>query len=204
MMMYYACMCCLLYGQLAIESYTRTIRHGHTHHLLQALPKLLTLYFSLSALPSAASTPSSTQKSSAAATNKKNYLSKVMVHLNKCLSNAKDQVPASTWYLALPQLVSRVCHVNPDTALIVRKIVIKILVAHPAQTLWSMSSLLHSLHSEKQGIARDILQQACSALLRRGDGGGADMLKRSEEVFRQVSGTVWRGILFLPYFLLLL
>ena len=109
--------------QFAIENYVKTIRNGY-EHAQQALPKLLSLWFSITALPSLASATTPSTKSS---------LNKVLTHLSGRIAQAREDVPASTWYLALPQLISRISHPYPDTSKLIRDIVIKVMVAHPHQ-----------------------------------------------------------------------
>mmetsp|Transcript_12885 Transcript_12885/g.21045 ORF Transcript_12885/g.21045 Transcript_12885/m.21045 type:complete len:955 (-) Transcript_12885:177-3041(-) len=164
----------------AMENYVRTIRNGH-EHILQALPKLLTIWFSLSSLPDLLR--------SSAASSSKNHLSKVLAHINGRMATAKEEVPSSTWYLAMPQLVSRVSHPHQDATKLICDIVVKVMVAHPQQGLWQMSSLIHSLHHHKQSVARDILQRASTQLLSGGEQGGkssAEMLRRSEAFFHEL------------------
>lgn len=109
-----------------MENYIRTIRNGHKH-VLQALPKLLSIWFSISALPDQAIIMSS------AAQPPKNHLGKVLAHIGSRIMSAKDDVPASTWYLAMPQLVSRVSHPHQDTIKLICEILIKVMIAHPHQ-----------------------------------------------------------------------
>ena len=163
---------------MAIENYIKTIKHG-TEHLLQALPKLLTMWFDVSSLSQAASLTSQ----------KKDHLLKVLAHLNSRLTEAKQDIHASTWYLAMPQLVSRISHANPDTVTIIRNILIKILVAHPQQAIWHISSLINSFHDGKRNIARDMIQNSSSLIMRSGldnDQKLASMLQRSGEFFEQL------------------
>jgi serine/threonine-protein kinase ATR len=111
-------------NQYAMESYIRTVRNGHKH-VLQALPKLLTIWFSISALPE--------QLRASSAPPAKNHLDRVLAHIGGRMLSAKEDVPASTWYLAMPQLVSRVSHPHQDAIKLICDIVTKVMVAHSQQ-----------------------------------------------------------------------
>ena len=74
---------------------------------------------------------------------KKNHLQKVLAHINSRLSQAKHDISASIWYLAMPQLISRISHSNADTVSLIRDIVIKILEAHPEQVYNAIHLLIH-------------------------------------------------------------
>jgi serine/threonine-protein kinase ATR len=112
-----------------MESYVRTIRNGH-EHVLQALPRLLTIWLSTSALPDLAAVAPPPASSSSAS---KNHLGKVLAHMSGRIAQAKQDVPASTWYLALPQLVSRISHPYRDTSKLISDIVTKVMWSHPHQ-----------------------------------------------------------------------
>ena len=116
-----------------MENYIRTIRNGH-EHILQALPKLLTIWFSISSLPDLLR--------ASAAPPSKNHLSKVLAHINGRIATAKEEVPSSTWYLAMPQLVSRVSHPHQEATKLICDIVVKVMVAHPQQVLRKHSVLI--------------------------------------------------------------
>ena len=107
-----------------MESYIRTVRNGYDH-VLQALPKLLTIWFAMASLPDLTAPNSSG--------NIKNHLGKVLSHISGRILQAQKEIPASTWYLALPQLVSRISHPHQDTSKQICDIVIKVLTNFPRQ-----------------------------------------------------------------------
>lgn len=127
-----------------MENYLKTICNGH-EHVLQALPKLLSIWFRLAALPSVASSSSASSSSSAVsvipAPPKSNSLVKVLDYLGTKISQAmpgsqhRESIPACTWYLAMPQLVSRISHPHENTSRLIRDIVIKVVTAHPHQVV---------------------------------------------------------------------
>lgn len=121
-------------SQYAMENYMRTIRNGH-EHVIQALPKLLSVWFSLSALPDLVSSATAT----------KNHLGKVLAHICGRIAQAKQDIPASTWYLALPQLISRISHAHPETSKLIADIVVKVMWKHPHQV--KVACMTHVLHT---------------------------------------------------------
>lgn len=44
-------------------------------------------------------------------------------------------LPLYTWLVALPQLISRICHPNPDTSVLTQQILTRLLVKFPHQVI---------------------------------------------------------------------
>lgn len=66
---------------------------------------------------------------------------------------------------ALPQLISRVCHPQPDVATLTRSIIAAAAHAHPQQALWALAVVLKSSVDARKAAAQDIL----STMARKGD-----------------------------------
>ncbi len=52
---------------------------------------------------------------------------------NKAVEKLRDRVPSSVWMVALPQLISRVCHPHAEVAALTRSIIAAAAQAHPQQ-----------------------------------------------------------------------
>lgn len=67
-------------------------------------------------------------------------------------------------YTAIPQLTSRLTHLDKTTASIVRQILRRILTKYPGQTMWSLAWLLQSKDPRRKSIGHAIFGEAEQAL----------------------------------------
>jgi hypothetical protein len=79
---------------------------------------------------------------------------------NKCMANNLKVIPASAFYTAMPQLVSRVIHVDKDTAYVVQGILKRVLVKFPQQAMWPLAWLKGSKKPERLQIGEEIFKEA--------------------------------------------
>ncbi|XP_010416834.1 PREDICTED: serine/threonine-protein kinase ATR [Camelina sativa] len=127
--------------------YAKALHSGHKN-LFQALPRLLTLWFDFGTI----------YKTSGSAGNKelKSTHMKIMSLMRGCL---KD-LPTYQWLTVLPQLVSRICHQNGDTVLMVKNIITSVLHQFPQQGLWIMAAVSKSTVPARREAAAEIIQGA--------------------------------------------
>ncbi|KAK3006551.1 hypothetical protein RJ639_017706, partial [Escallonia herrerae] len=127
--------------------YAKGLHRGHKN-LFQALPRLLTLWFDFGSI----------YKRSGSSSNKdmKNVHTKVLSIMRGCL---KD-LPTKHWLTVLPQLVSRICHQNEETARLVKHIITSVLRQYPQQSLWIMAAVSRSTVSSRKEAAADIIKSA--------------------------------------------
>ncbi|CAA0406623.1 unnamed protein product [Arabidopsis thaliana] len=127
--------------------YAKALHSGHKN-LFQALPRLLTLWFDFGTI----------YKTSGSAGNKelKSTHMKIMSLMRGCL---KD-LPTYQWLTVLPQLVSRICHQNADTVLMVKNIITSVLHQFPQQGLWIMAAVSKSTVPARREAAAEIIQGA--------------------------------------------
>lgn len=74
-------------------------------------------------------------------------------------SNLKE-IPASAFYTAIPQLVSRVTHNDRDTAGVVYGILRRVLVKFPQQAMWPLACLKGSKKPDRQEIGENLFKEA--------------------------------------------
>ena len=84
---------------------------------------------------------------------------------NVLMANHFKQIPASSFYTAMPQLISRITHADKDTANIVKSILRRVLYKYPAQAMWPLAWLRHSRQSERRAIGDEIFREAERLLL---------------------------------------
>lgn len=69
-------------------------------------------------------------------------------------------LPTYQWLTVLPQLVSRICHQNGDTVVIVKNIITSVLHQFPQQGLWIMAAVSKSTVPARREAAAEIIQGA--------------------------------------------
>jgi serine/threonine-protein kinase ATR len=48
------------------------------------------------------------------------------------------KVAAYQWYTCYPQIISRICHRQPEVYALLEEITLQVLVTYPQQAMWSM------------------------------------------------------------------
>lgn len=91
-------------------------------------------------------------------------LLKAQGETNECMGKICEAVPASTWYMCMSQLVSRVLHRNEGTVNLLVTILLKILGSFPKQGIWHIAALMFSFNSDRKKVAKKLLQDTYKAL----------------------------------------
>lgn len=73
----------------------------------------------------------------------------VFVNLNKIAERFCNQLPAFMFYTAFSQLVSRICHPSIDVFAVLKKIIIKLILQFPQQSLWTIMNVSKSSYSSR-------------------------------------------------------
>ena len=93
-------------------------------------------------------------------------------------------IPAAAYYTAMPQLISRVIHNNEDTAIVVKKILERVLSKFPHQAMWHLAWLKGSKIEERSTIGADIFKGAQKVLIKNRQSHVANLLKASDSLFK--------------------
>lgn len=78
-------------------------------------------------------------------------------------------LPTYQWLTVLSQLISRICHQNPEVVKIVKCIITSILREYPQQALWMMAAVSKSTVAARRDAAAEILQSAKKGCRRGSD-----------------------------------
>lgn len=79
------------------------------------------------------------------------------------MAECRKVLPSSHWVSALPQLVSRVCHVSSDVRAWLKAVLVDLLLAHPHQALWSLAGLSRSAVAARKAAAAEVFTEALAA-----------------------------------------
>lgn len=128
-------------AKLIIENYLRSLNYG-TKYLYQTLPRILTLWMDLGAQVDKA--PEGKVSLSRELVQRR----KTVLHeLNKYVYRHVQRMPAYIFYTAMPQIVARIAHPNPEVFQYLQQIIVKIVEAHPRQALWGLFAIMTSKQS---------------------------------------------------------
>ncbi|KAK8072291.1 hypothetical protein PG996_005639 [Apiospora saccharicola] len=142
-------------AKLVIENYIRSLNYG-TKYLYQTLPRILTLWLELGAQLDKAPA-SKVSISRELHHRRKTQLQSLHSYLYKYI----QRMPAYIFYTALPQIVARIAHPNNEVFMLLESIILKVVEAHPKQSLWSLFAILTSKQatSERRARGQQIVQK---------------------------------------------
>ncbi|KAJ3412040.1 serine/threonine-protein kinase M1 [Chytridiales sp. JEL 0842] len=118
------------------KSYGRAITLG-TRYIYQTLPRLLTLW--LDTGTAQAKRPEQFES--------ENSSEKGFMTINGIIRRLLEKVPAYIFFTALPQLVSRICHINRNVHAVLELILITVFREYPQQTIWHLVSVSKSRYN---------------------------------------------------------
>lgn len=123
-----------------LQAYGSSLVYG-SKYIFQALPRLLTLWLDYGGvdLPTTGTTPVKPAKKA--------------FRLNCIIERLINQLPAFQFIIALPQLISRICHPSNEVFELVEVMLDKLLCAYPQQTLWMMVALTKSTNTYRSQVS---------------------------------------------------
>lgn len=159
-------------AKLVIENYLRSLNYG-TKYLYQTLPRILSLWMDLGAQIDKA------PEGKISLSRELSQRRKTLLHeLNKYFYKHMQRMPAYIFYTAMPQIVARIAHPNPDIFTHLQHIIIKIVEAHPRQALWGLFAIMTSKQSSdrtRRGL--HLLAQLRNISGKKVDGSAYDLSK---------------------------
>lgn len=126
------------YQQQILSCYGKSLLYG-CNYVHQSMPGLLSIWFDFTARRQ----------------NNDSY-KKVFAHLNKIIERFCDQLPAFMFYTAFSQLVSRICHPSREVFYVLKKIIIKLILQFPQQSLWTIMNVNKSSYENRVNRCTEI------------------------------------------------
>ncbi|KAM0289256.1 hypothetical protein ACHAO9_006214 [Fusarium lateritium] len=170
-------------ARLVIENYVRSLNSG-TKYLYQTLPRILTLWLDLGAQVDRA--PEG--KASLSRELHRRRVEQLNL-LHSFLDKYIHRLPAYIFYTALPQIVARIAHPNPNVFDRLTHIIVKVVEAHPRQALWSLIGIMTTRQvSERKARGTQILQTLRN-ISKKVDGSSTDfkhLLRMGEKLAEQL------------------
>eukprot|EP00605_Chrysophyceae_sp_TOSAG23-4_P002524 GSChrysophyteH1.ASY1.ANO1.2789.1 assembled CDS len=122
---------------MAVVSYIKAISWSQNDSdlqyqgiIIQALPRMLTLFLSFTQLRERDLGPAAQRVYS---------LRRAQTECCETVKANTGKITPAVWFSCLPQLVSRVEHINRDTVDTIIHIILKVLSAHPKQSVWHVA-----------------------------------------------------------------
>lgn len=175
-------------AKLVMENYLRSLSWG-TKYIYQTLPRVLTLWLDLGnrvQQPSKAKPDSSQyqrEEVKRIGQRRKEQLTLIHVKLQKYIA----KLPAYVWYTALPQIVARITHSNPEVYKILQNIITRVVTTYPQQALWSLLAVTNSTQQDRKSRGTAIINTL--RLAKKSDPSNPDMramIKNGERLVDQL------------------
>ncbi|GAB1729612.1 hypothetical protein NU195Hw_Modified_171t1 [Hortaea werneckii] len=96
---------------------------------------------------------------------------KALNQVNKQLQKYFERIPPYVFYTALPQMISRITHPNPDVWRTLSGILFRIVAAHPSQALWGLLAVIRASDRTRADRGMEVLSRLKDPKLKpRSDG----------------------------------
>ncbi|GJE85010.1 serine/threonine-protein kinase [Phanerochaete sordida] len=122
-----------------IRTLTKACSTG-TKYIYQALPRALTLFFNVGDDFEDA------------------YTHEIFKTIVTCMVIAAKEIPSYKWYIAFPQIISRIVHPQKETFNFLKSLIRKVIQDHPNQALWQFTSALQSKEEDRRIRAEEVLR----------------------------------------------
>ncbi|KAG0381061.1 serine/threonine-protein kinase M1 [Mortierella sp. AD032] len=136
----------LPYATQGCRLYCKALSLG-PKYLYQILPRLLTYWLDLGRRVHVS------QSTSGVSQLDQNEFKKI----NELMNDLADNLPEYMFLSAFPQIISRICHKNPDAFFALQRIIANVVIAYPDQAIWQMVSVSRSIVQERKRVCNKIL-----------------------------------------------
>lgn len=155
-------------ARLVVENYLRSLPFG-SKYLYQTLPRLITLWLELGSQIN--------QPLEAKFGHSKDFVVKVntarkqnLDALHSRFTKYIGRIPAFMFYTAMPQILSRIAHPNPEVSRILTIMIMKVITTYPRQTLWNLLAVCTSNQADRKNRGMLILQTLQKKSEKRSEG----------------------------------
>lgn len=135
-----------------VQFFGQSLQYG-SQHIYQSMPRMLTLWLDYGAeVVASESTGEKSSTSEALRQGMRSALDK----LNKQMAVISEKLAPYQFLIALPQLVSRICHAHADVFAQLRSILAALLCEFPQQCVWTMMSVSKSSYTVRVRRCQEI------------------------------------------------
>ena len=134
-------------AKLVVDNYLRSLCFG-AKYIYQTMPRLLTLWLDLGSeveQPLDSKYDLGEETRSHTTTQRRKMLGACNSQVRKHI----DRLPAFVFYTALSQIVARICHPNQAVYSLLVDIVVKVVIVHAPQALWTLLAVVKSSSKDR-------------------------------------------------------
>jgi len=135
-----------------VQFFGQSLQYG-SQHIYQSMPRMLSLWLDYGAEVVAAE--SAGEKSSASEALRQG-MRVALDKLNRQMAAISEKLAPYQFLIALPQLVSRICHAHPEVFAQLRSIVAALLCEFPQQCVWTMMAVSKSSYTVRVRRCQEI------------------------------------------------
>lgn len=150
--------------RLIVENYLRSLPFG-TKYWHQTIPKILTLWLDMGA--------DTIKQARGETSDVFNARGKALQTCHRQLLKYFDRVAPYVFYSAVPQMISRISHPNPEVWKQLSYILTKIVATHPSQALWGMLAVVKASDRVRADRGMEIISRLKSK--KKADTQGVDL-----------------------------
>ena len=134
-------------AKMVVDNYGRSLQYG-AKYIYQTMPRLLTLWLDLG---SAIEEPLDARYhlDEEGRTRTIAQRRKVLEQCNSQVRKIIDRLPVFTFYTALSQIMARICHPNHAVYSLLVDIVVKVVIQHAPQALWTLLAVVKSSSKDR-------------------------------------------------------
>ncbi|KAA8902478.1 hypothetical protein FN846DRAFT_780587 [Sphaerosporella brunnea] len=160
------------HARLIVQNYLRALAFG-VKYIFQTMPRLLTVWLDLG---DDVMKPLGSEFGSAeyrAHTKGKREANLSLLH--GTVTKYHSFLGAWMFFTALPQLMSRIIHPHKDVYAHVQNIIVKVVLAYPQQSMWSLMAVTKSTSKDRAKRGQQILTQLKEKMPKKRTGGAGDV-----------------------------
>ena len=135
-----------------VQFFGQSLQYG-SQHIYQSMPRMLTLWLDYGA--EVVATENAGEKSSTSEALRQGMRS-ALDKLNRQMATISEKLAPYQFLIALPQLVSRICHAHPEVFAQLRSIVAALLCEFPQQCVWTMMAVSKSSYTVRVRRCQEI------------------------------------------------
>ncbi|CAL1278598.1 unnamed protein product [Larinioides sclopetarius] len=138
-----------------VKNFGTSLKHG-CKNVYHSLPRLLDIWFDLGTLQGVDGNGSSSKKLSGSWKSTAACLERI----SNMVQELYGSVPLYLFLTAFPQLISRICHSHSSVSGPLQKLISRLLVSYPQQSMWMMMAVSKSSYPTRSKRCKQIFQEA--------------------------------------------
>ncbi|KPI92992.1 Serine/threonine-protein kinase ATR [Papilio xuthus] len=121
----------------ALNSYGKALQYGHKY-LYQSMPRMLSIWLDMEV------------------TSADTGIHTVLAQMTEIIKTYSERLPIYLYLTAFSQIVSRICHPVREVYLQLKAIIVKLILAYPQHTLWTMMCVIKSSYPQRIKRCSDV------------------------------------------------